>query len=95
MTTMSKELWEEKASEACEQIRQLREAGFSQPDLSDRLGVTDVTIRRWEYMRSLPNEKNIKRINKLYRVTIGEKTSSVPQHLKNHIQENIELLFWG
>lgn len=43
-------------------------AGLSQREAADRIGVTDDTLSNWERGKSYPNAINIKRIEDVYAV---------------------------
>jgi len=93
--TMKKDIWKKEAARACEQIRQLREAGYSQIELAEKLEVSEMTIRRWEYRRSLPNQKNIKKIKCLYPNLTGDRSEYSQDQSPADDQRGIEFVFWG
>lgn len=47
--------------------------GMTQEDLAEKLGVSHITVSRWERGDSLPSAKNVKGMIKIFNVVDGQK----------------------
>lgn len=88
-------------------IEQRRKCGLSQEQLAEKLGVSRQAVSRWETENTLPDAYNLKRISKLFHVSIdyllaeddcvqgeGKSRNGIDQDI-HEASEYKRLMFWS